>query len=107
MHDYHNLLVWKKAVELVKVVYKITKQFPSDELYGMTSQLRRAVVSVAANIVEGRGKESDKDFVRFLYISKGCQCYFELSHELGFLSRDDFMTAEPIRKEVGFYFINL
>lgn len=111
MHDYHNLLVWKKAVELVKAVYYITKKFPSSELYGMTSQLRRSAVSVVANIVEGRGKGTDKDFVRFLYITKGslneCQCYFELTSELGFLAQEDFVKVESLRNEVGFLLFKL
>jgi len=64
MQDYHNLLVWKRSLEFVKLVYKLTKLFPKDEIYGLTSQLRRSAVSVMANIVEGRGKNTDKDFWR-------------------------------------------
>jgi len=71
MQDYHNLLVWKRSLEFVTLVYRLVKLFPPDELYGLTSQLRRATVSVMANIAEGRGKASDKDFLRFLYISNG------------------------------------
>jgi len=71
MQDYHDLLVWSKSLEFVKLVYKLTNLFPKEEIYGLTSQLRRAAVSVLANIVEGRGKSTDKDFLKFLYISKG------------------------------------
>src|SRR3989339_646804 len=111
MHDYHNLLVWKRTLEFVKLVYRLVKLFPRDELYGLVSQLRRAVVSVLANIVEGRGKPTDKDFLKFLYISNGslneCQCYFELAKELEFISQIQF---DYIQKKNGmklvFYYIN-
>ena len=106
MQDYHNLLVWKRALGFVKLVYRLTKLFPKDEMYGMVSQLRRAAVSVLANIAEGRGKSSDKDFARFLYISKGslneCQCYFELAKELEYINEEQFNYIENKRGEVGY-----
>lgn len=106
MQDYHNLLVWKKALEFVKLIYRLTKLFPKDEMYGMTSQLRRAAVSVLANITEGRGKSTDKDFVRFLFISKGslneCQCYLELAKELEYINQEQFKYIENKRGEVGY-----
>jgi four helix bundle protein len=111
MQDYHNLLVWKRSLEFVKLVYKLTKLFPKDEIYGLTSQLRRSAVSVMANIVEGRGKNTDKDFVRFLYISKGslneCQCYFELTKELEIINQEQFDYIENKRGEVGFLLYKL
>ena len=111
MQDYHNLLVWEKSLEFVKLVYKLTKLFPTDELYGLTSQLRRAAVSVLANIVEGRGKPTDKDFLKFLYISKGslneCQCYFELVKELDIINQEQFDYIENKRGEVGFLLYKL
>lgn len=111
MQDYHNLLVWKRSLEFVKLVYRLTKMFPQDELYGLISQLRRASVSVVANIVEGRGKPTDKDFLRFLYISKGslneCQLYFELALELDFINKEQFDFIENKRGEVGFLLYKL
>ncbi|MFA7245276.1 MAG: four helix bundle protein [Candidatus Magasanikbacteria bacterium] len=111
MQDYHNLLLWKKTLEFVKLVYKLTNIFPKEEIYGLTSQLRRAAVSVLANIVEGRGKSTDKDFLKFLYISKGslneCQCYFELSKELDFINNNQFEYIENKRGEVGFLLFKL
>lgn len=111
MQDYHNLLVWKKAVEFTKDVYKISKNFPTEEMYGLTSQLRRAVVSIIGNIVEGRGKATDKDFLRFLYIAKGslneCQCYLELALELNFITKDQLTKIETKRGEVGFLLYKL
>ena len=111
MHDYHDLLVWSKSLEFVKLVYKLTNLFPKEEIYGLTSQLRRAAVSVLANIVEGRGKSTDKDFLKFLYISKGslneCQCYFELAKELKFINNNQFEYIENKRGEVGFLLFKL
>lgn len=111
MQDYHDLLIWKRAMEFVKLVYRLTRLFPKEELYGLISQLRRAAVSVAANIVEGRGKSTDKDFVRFLYIAKGslneCQLYFELAKELEFVNQKQFEYIENKRGEVGFLLYKL
>lgn len=111
MQDYHDLLVWNKSLEFVKLVYKLTNLFSKEEVYGLTSQLRRAAVSVLANIVEGRGKSTDKDFLKFLYISKGslneCQCYFELTKELSFINIDQFNYIENKRGEVGYLLFKL
>ncbi len=68
MKDYKELNVWHKAHENVLGVYRLTKNFPKEEQFGLTSQLRRAIISVANNIVEGCGKHTDKDFVNFLQI---------------------------------------
>jgi len=106
MQDYHNLLVWKRSLEFVKLVYKLAKLFPSDEIYALTSQLRRSAVSILANIVEGRGKPTDKDFLKFLYISNGslneCQCYFELALELEYINKEQFDFIYNKSKEIGF-----
>ena len=69
MHNYKELKVWQKAMDLVVEVYSLTREFPKDELFGLMSQLRRAVVSIALNIAEGAGCESDLEFTRFLDIS--------------------------------------
>jgi four helix bundle protein len=69
MHNYKELKVWQKAMDLVVEVYALTRAFPKDELFGLTSQLRRAAVSIALNIAEGAGCESDLEFARFLDIS--------------------------------------
>ena len=71
MRDYTKIEAWKLADDLAVSVYKATKQFPKEELYGITSQLRRAVSSVAANIVEGSARESLKDYLHFLQIARG------------------------------------
>lgn len=71
MHNYKELKVWQKAMDFVVAVYTLAKKFPKDELFGLTSQLRRAAVSVSLNIAEGAGRESDLEFARFLDIALG------------------------------------
>jgi four helix bundle protein len=111
MQDYHDLLVWKETFSFVKLIYRLSGHFPKEEMFGITSQLRRAAVSVMANIVEGRGKNSDKDFLRFLYISKGslneCQCYLELVLDLEFVNKEQFDFIENKRKQVGYLLFKL
>ena len=70
-YAFENLTVWKESVNLSILIYKITKQFPKEELYGLTSQIRRAVVSVSSNIAEGSSKSSLKDQTRFSEIAYG------------------------------------
>ena len=69
--SYKKLKVWQEAMELVKEVYELTKSFPREEMYGLISQMRRAVISVASNIAEGSQRVSDKDFGNFLLMSRG------------------------------------
>lgn len=69
--SHKDLKVWQKAVDLALEVYRGTRCFPRDELYGLTSQIRRAAVSVPSNIAEGKGKSSDKELVLFLYHARG------------------------------------
>lgn len=76
MHDYKNLKVWKKAIELAKSVYEFSEHLPIEEKFGMTSQIKRSSVSIASNIAEGSGRNTDKQFVNFLNISLGSS--FEL-----------------------------
>ena len=106
MHDYHKLIVWQRSFEFAKLVYLKTKGFPREELCGVTSQLRRAATSVAANIVEGRGKNSEKEFCRFLYISNGslneCEFFLELSYSLSYLEKESFELLVSKKREVGY-----
>ena len=69
--DTNKLIVWQKSHELVLKIYEITKSFPKDEQFGLTSQIRRAVVSIPSNIVEGKARGSNKDYKRFLLIARG------------------------------------
>ena len=87
--SYKDLIVWQKAVTFVTDTYKTTGRFPASEQFGLTSQLRRAAVSVPSNIAEGYGRRSNGDFVRFLQIAMGSlfevQTQLEIAHNLNFL----------------------
>ncbi len=102
--SYHKLIVYQKAKELVLVVYQITKSFPKEESYVLLPQMRRAAISVPANIVEGYVKKSRKDFSRFLGISIGSlaelQIYFELSLDLNYISKNEFDKISVLLIEV-------
>jgi four helix bundle protein len=78
--DFQDLTVWQRAMELTEAVYSLVKTFPNDEIYGLTSQLRRASVSIASNIAEGRGRATDRDFRQFLNIALGST--YELQTQL-------------------------
>lgn len=88
IRTFTDLVAWQKAIQLAKRVYLVTRAFPDDERFGLTSQIRRAVVSISANIAEGHGRHSTPDFVRFLRIAKGSANEVEslwiLAGELGF-----------------------
>ncbi len=71
MKDFRTLTVWQKSHKLVVMIYQNTKTFPKEELYGISSQLRRAIVSIPTNIAEGCGRGSDKDFAKFAQIAVG------------------------------------
>ena len=97
MHHLEQLKVWKLAMEIAKDVYIITKDFPSEEKFGLTSQVRRAAVSIASNIAEGAGRYSDKEFAQFLSIASGSS--FEvgtqllLSEQLVFSSNENLIDV--------------
>ena len=79
-NSYRDLIVWQKSMNLAKDVYQLTTSFPKEEIYGLTSQIRRCSVSIPSNIAEGKGRGSDKEFVRFLKISLGS--LYELQTQL-------------------------
>ena len=92
--DFHDLEVWKAGMEITKDIYKVTEKFPKSELFGLTSQMRRAAVSIPSNIAEGNGRFYVKEYLQFLHISQGSllelMTQIELSKELGFLQKNDF-----------------
>jgi len=96
--DFKELRVWSKAHELTVLVYKLTRAFPRDEVYGLTSQVRRSAASVGANIAEGCGRHSDGEMTLFLQIARGSASETEyhllLAKDLGFLQETDFQVAE-------------
>ena len=98
MEDFKNLKVWSKAHDLTSMIYKGTRTFPSDELYGLTSQIRRASASIAANIAEGCGRRSDPEMKRFVQIARGSvnelEYHLLLARDLQFLTPDEFKEFE-------------
>jgi len=96
MRDYTKIEAWKLADDLTVAIYEITRAFPREETYGLTSQLRRASYSVPANIVEGSSRETKRDYLHFLYIARGSlsetQYFIHLSCRLGYL--DDAQTQQ-------------
>ena len=90
MRDYTKIDAWKLADDLTVAVYAKSRGFPKDELYGITSQLRRAISSAPANIAEGASRDSKRDYLRFLYIARGslseAQYFLHLAHRLGYLA---------------------
>lgn len=103
---YRDLKVWQRADELAFEIYKITKKFPKDELYGITSQLRRAALSVSTNIVEGYTRKGDKELARFINISLGSLAEVEyllfFSRKLDyFVDNGEYEKIEMLRTEVG------
>jgi len=100
--SFQELIVWQKAHAFVLAVYAATRCFPKEELYGLTSQFRRAAVSIPANIAEGFRKQSKQDKARFLNISEGsleeCRYYLILAHDLGHLDKG---TLWELADEVG------
>jgi len=102
---YKKLKVWEKAHALAMAVYKNTTNFPKEELYGITSQLRRAALSVPLNIVEGHASTSKKDFLHFLNIANRSlvesEYLLEVALELSYLTEGQYQKLESIKCEVG------
>jgi four helix bundle protein len=104
MKDFRQLKVWEKSHQLALAVYKATKEFPKEELYGLTSQIRRSSMSIPTNIAEGCGRFTDADFARFLQIAMGSASETEyqliLAHDLGFLPNDPYEKLHNDIEEV-------
>jgi four helix bundle protein len=101
MNNYKELKIWQKSVDLAVRIYGVTKDFPKEEVYGLTSQLRRCAISVPSNIAEGAGRNTKKDFNKFLGISNGSTC--ELDTQLIIAQRINFIDAlvlESLQSEI-------
>ena len=105
MEDYRDLLVWRRSMELVKQVYIVTKHLPKEELFVLTSQLRRAVNSIPSNIAEGYGRHSQNDYLRFLNIARGSKNEVETQLQiclmLDYLKPETISAAQTLCTEVG------
>ena len=104
MQDFRKLLIWEKSHKLTLSIYNLTHSFPKEEMYGLTSQIRRASSSVPINIAEGCGRGSDADFARFLQIAFGSVSETEylllLCFELGYFSENNYMEMTYLVQEI-------
>jgi four helix bundle protein len=103
--NFKNINAWKLADDMVMSIYSETKHFPAEGLYRITSQLRRAAVSVPANIAEGSNRKHNKEYLKFLYIANGSMAEVEyllhLSNRLGYLGEEDYSVVEHQRKDAA------
>lgn len=102
---YQDLPVWRSAMDLTANIYRVTRKFPSEEMYGLSSQMRRAAVSVPSNVAEGKGRSSDKELLRFLSCARGSvyelQTQIEIVECLGYLSTAERQGLTQQANDVG------
>ena len=102
---FFDIKAWQKADDLAVDVYETTESFPRHQLYSLTNQMQRAAVSVAANIAEGSGRRTPRDYIRFLYIAKGSltelEYYIHLAKRLGYLIQEDHQRLDVLQDETA------
>ena len=105
IQTYKDLIVWQKAMDLAETVHRLSRSFPKEELYGLTSQLRRAAVSVPSNIAEGQARQSTAEFLNFLSIAQGSLAEVEtqllLGIRFGYLTTPQASAALILREEIS------
>ena len=103
--DFKDLIVWQKAMELTTVVYTLVKKLPREELFALSDQMRRSVISIPSNIAEGQARNSTKAFIQFLAIAKGSKAELEtqllLCVAVRYLTKNDIQQAEVLITEIG------
>ena len=103
---HKDLEVWKRAMDFVTTIYNVTKSFPKAEEFGLKSQIRRAAVSVPANIAEGAARQTKKEFIQFIYIGIGSLSELEtlvlIANNLNLLNSDDFLKEIEILRKMSF-----
>jgi four helix bundle protein len=103
--SFRDLVVWQRALQLTVAIYKLTKSFPREELYGLTTQIRRAAVSIPSNIAEGQGRGTAGEFKQFLCIARGSnfelQTHLEIARALELGNSQAIVEAETLSHEVG------
>jgi four helix bundle protein len=103
--SYKDLIVWQKAMDLAVIIYDLVKKLPKQEMYALSDQMRRSVVSIPSNIAEGRERGSDKDFTRFLYIALGSKSELEtqlhIALRVNLLKEEDAAEALKLLNEIG------
>lgn len=104
INSYKDLIVWQKSILLSITIYRLSKKFPKEEIYGLTSQIRRASVSIPSNIAEGRNRNTKKDFVQFLKISLGSvaelETQTEIAHKLNYINSQELSTVVSLSNEI-------
>ncbi len=112
IHNFRELKIWQKSIELTKLVYQILNEFPADEKYGLKSQIRRCAISIPSNIAEGSGRVGDKEFQHFLSIANGSAFELEtqlyLAKEFNYITEENYLNITKLLTEVekmiyGFY----
>jgi four helix bundle protein len=105
MESFKDLIIWQKGMDLVSDVYELTKSFPKEELYGLTSQIRRAAISIPTNIAEGWGRGTTKNYIQFLEIARGSlyelNTLIIISHNLKYIIQENCGTIETKINEIG------
>ena len=105
MSSYRELLVWQKSIDFVIDIYKLTNKFPKEEMYGLSSQMRRAAISIPSNIAEGRTRHTDKEFARFLFIAQGSRAELEthiiICEKLNYIKNDELVDYMNKLEEIG------
>jgi len=111
MADFRQLRVWQKAHESTLDIYRITEDFPKSEMYGLVSQMRRAAISIGCNIAEGRGRDGDLEFARFIQIACGSAAELEyqllVAKDLGYIAETECQKLESRLAEVGRMLVSL
>lgn len=97
--DFKDLILWQRAMDLVVEVYQLVKKLPKEELFALSDQIRRAVISIPSNIAEGQGRNSSKEFIHFLSIAKGSKA--ELETQLLLCVRINYLTESEIEKAMS------
>jgi four helix bundle protein len=104
IRTFRDLLIWQKLIKLVTQIYEVTKIFPKEEAFGLTSQMRRCAVSIPSNIAEGHGRNSTRDYLRFLQIATGSlyelQTQLVIANNLSFFSEEAFISLEENAREI-------
>jgi four helix bundle protein len=102
---YKNLIVWQKAYKFALHIYEATTPFPKEEMFGLTSQMRRAATSIPVNIAEGSARQSNKEYSHFLHIARGSavemEVWLEFAHDLRYLQDKLYQALKDERDEVG------
>jgi four helix bundle protein len=104
MKTFRDLLIWQKSMNLVTEIYQLTNSFPKEEIYGLSSQIRRSAISIPSNIAEGYGRDGNSDFLRFLNISISSlfeiQTQLEISYNLKYINQIQFNKTNGESREI-------